>query len=157
FDALPGIFTDFARQRWQPLLDRLDRINADQRDAVFLSLAGTCRLALAVGKPDDVAIAEAREAARLFAEASEAPALVPPFHYSAGVIGIRVEAAILREGGQPPDPRGCARIWSNIPKLMAEGRLRRSERAHYLPKAIDVLDPEVGRILLADWQADEPD
>jgi hypothetical protein len=92
-------------------------------------------------------------------QAAEAPTLAPqaPFRYQARFLAAAADAFLAGEMGNDRRPERLLRLRDNVRRLVVEGRPFPETRQHVLPMLAAVLEPELGRMLLADWQLEEPD
>jgi len=162
FESMEEFFKAYSEDifgQTESAVHRFTKISKVHPDAIFIQKRAQLEMKLASRKyqrGDKTWLDDWKLTVQLFRQASQASSIVPWFKRSSRIFAMWTEALLLKAQPEPRDLKRIAQLRQDIYWLLDKGQLRTTERKKLIPELVNLLEPELGRSLLIDWQEKEP-
>jgi Flp pilus assembly protein TadD len=139
---------------------RLTKLSEIHPDGLFIYVRAVLQIKLMSRKyfkKDDSSLDDLKKINQLFQQAANTASIMPLFtKRESRIFAMWTDAILLGAETESRDLKQIARIQKDIRWLLDEAKLRPSERKKLVPSVVELVEPEIGRSLLIDWQNKEP-
>ncbi len=141
-------------------IHRLTKLSETHPDGLFLYVRAALQIKLVLRKyfkKDDSWLDDLKKINQLFKQAANTASIMPWFtKRNSRIFAMWTDAILLKAETESLDLKRIARIQKDIRWLLDEAELRPSERKKLVPSVVELIEPDIGRSLLIDWQNKEP-